>query len=124
MDSWSSDELNVVDRTDELRVSWRRRDGTLSKPVIIWVVRLGDDLYVRSVHGRGATWYRGTQGTGSGHIECGSVSRDVSFGNAGGEVAYALDAAYRAKYRRYATTIVESTTTTEAREATVRLTPR
>jgi hypothetical protein len=124
MDSWSSDELNVVDRTDELRVSWRRRDGTVSKPVIIWVVRFGDDLYVRSVHGRGATWYRGTQGTGEGHIECGSVSRDVAFENAGGEVADALDEAYRSKYRRYATTTVESTTTAEAREATVRLTPR
>jgi hypothetical protein len=52
------------------------------------------------------------------------VSRDVTFENAGGDVADALDEAYRAKYRRYATNIVESTTTTEAREATVRLTPR
>ena len=122
--SWSSDELDIVDQTDELRVSWRRRDGTISKPVIVWVVRLGDDLYLRSVYGRSATWYRGTQTAHEGHIECAGVSRDVGFENAGEEVADTLDQAYRAKYRRYATSIVDSTTTAQARDATIRLAPR
>ncbi|MFN2107909.1 MAG: DUF2255 family protein [Candidatus Promineifilaceae bacterium] len=34
---------------EELRIASLRSDGTLRKPVIIWVVRVGDDLYVRSV---------------------------------------------------------------------------
>lgn len=124
MHSWNSDELDVIDRTDELHVSWQRRDGSLSNPVIVWVVRLGDDLYLRSVRGRGATWYRGTQGTREGHIQCGGVSRDVAFENAGAEIGDALDAAYRAKYRRYATSIVDSVNSPQAREATIRLVPR
>ena len=35
--------------------------GVLRKPVIIWVVREGDDLYVRSVNGRAALvpWHAG-----------------------------------------------------------------
>jgi len=27
----------------------------------MWVVRVGDDVYVRSVNGRGSSWFRGGQ---------------------------------------------------------------
>jgi hypothetical protein len=39
----------------------RQRDGSLARPRTIWVVRHGDDLYVRSVNGRTSAWFRGTQ---------------------------------------------------------------
>ena len=35
-----------------------RPDGTQRDPVTIWVVRTGDDLYVRSYRGTGGAWYR------------------------------------------------------------------
>lgn len=56
-----------------------RTDNTLGKPVTIWVVRLGDDLYVRSVNGRTAAWFRGTQVRHEGHILAGGIERDVTF---------------------------------------------
>ena len=46
-----------------------------AKPVTIWVVRLGDDLYVRSVNGRTSAWFRGTQVRHEGHIQAGGVEQ-------------------------------------------------
>jgi hypothetical protein len=54
MTTWTSDELTRIGAADELEIASLRDDGTLRKPVTIWVVRLGDDLYVRSVKGRGS----------------------------------------------------------------------
>jgi hypothetical protein len=59
MTPWTSDELKKIGIAEELEIATRRSDGTLRKPVIIWVVRVGDDLYVRSVNGRTSTWFRG-----------------------------------------------------------------
>ncbi|MGH7845892.1 MAG: DUF2255 family protein [Candidatus Binatia bacterium] len=36
---------------EELQIASVRRDGTLQNRVTIWVVRHGDDLYVRSYRG-------------------------------------------------------------------------
>ena len=61
MTTWTSDELNKIRGAEELEIASLRRDGTLRKPVTIWVVRLGDEFYVRSAYGRTAAWFRGTQ---------------------------------------------------------------
>src|SRR5438874_1439450 len=52
MTAWTTDELESIDGADELELASARRDGTLRRPVTIWVVRRGDDLFVRSVKGR------------------------------------------------------------------------
>ena len=52
MTAWTSDELTRIGTADELELASARRDGTLRKPRTIWVVRVGDDLYVRSMYGR------------------------------------------------------------------------
>jgi hypothetical protein len=46
MTTWTDDELNEIGAAEELAIAALRFDGTLRKPVIIWVVRLGEDLYV------------------------------------------------------------------------------
>ena len=56
MKSWTSEELNKIGTAEELQIASLRRDGTQRPPVTIWVVRVGDDLYVRSVYGRGSAW--------------------------------------------------------------------
>ena len=61
MTTWTSDELNKIGAAEELEIATLRRDGTLRKPVIIWVARVGGDLYVRSAYGRTAAWFRGVQ---------------------------------------------------------------
>jgi hypothetical protein len=121
---WTSDELTRIGNAEELRIASRRRDGTLSSPRTIWVVRLGDDLYVRSVNGRTSDWFRSTQVRSEGHIQAGGVSRDVTFADAGHDLDDELDAAYRSKYRRYAANIVNSVLSPQARSATIKLVPR
>jgi hypothetical protein len=71
MATWTNDELDKIAGADELRIASRRRDGTLNSPRIIWVVRYGDDLYVRSVNGRDSAWFRGSQVRREGHIQAG-----------------------------------------------------
>ena len=48
MTTWTKDELDKIAAADELQIASLRPDATLSKPVTIWVVRIGDDLYIRS----------------------------------------------------------------------------
>lgn len=124
MKQWTSDQLENVGRAEELQIASIRRDGTLRKPVTIWVVRHGDDLYVRSVRGRGAHWFRGTQERHEGQIRAGGVKQDVTFVDAEHDIDDEVDAAYRAKYRRYAGSILNSVLTPEARSTTIKLLPR
>ncbi len=124
MTQWTSDQLDKVARAEELQIASVRRDGTLGKLVTVWVVRNGDDLYARSVKGPSAHWFRGTQETHEGRIRAGGVQQDVSFVDAGHDIDNEVDAAYRAKYRRYAGNILNSVLTPEARSTTTKLVPR
>ncbi len=123
MTAWTSDELNKIGTAEELQLASLRRDGTLRKPVTIWVVRLGDDLYVRCVNGRSGAWFRGAQVRHEGHIRAGGVGKDVTFVDADPAINDQIDSAYRAKYHRYAASIVNSILTPQARSATVKLMP-
>jgi hypothetical protein len=124
MTPWTNDELNKIGNAEELQIASLRRDGTLRNPVTIWVVRVGDDLYVRSVNGRGSGWFRGTQARHEGHIRAGGVDKDVTFvDETDPDINEQIDAAYRTKYRRYAASIINSTLTPEARAATIKLVP-
>jgi len=124
MTQWTSDQLDKVGRSEELQIASIRDDGTLRKPVTVWVVHHGDDLYVRSVRGRTAQWFRGTQERHEGRIRAGGVQQDVTFVDAGHEIDDEVDAAYRSKYRRYAGSILNSVLTPEARSTTIKLVPR
>ena len=124
MTTWTSDELNKIGRAEELQIASIRRDGTLRKPVIIWVVRVDDDLYVRSVNGRGSGWFRGTQTRQEGQIRVGGLVKDVTFVEETDlEINDQIDSAYITKYRRYAS-IAKSMTTPVVRAATIKLVPR
>jgi hypothetical protein len=124
MTTWTSDELNKIGVAEELKIASLRQDGTLRKPVIIWVVRMDDDLYVRSVNGRGSAWFRGVETRHEGQIRAGGVVKDVTFvDETDSDVNDQIDAAYTTKYRRY-TSIAKSMTTPAVRAATIKLVPR
>jgi quercetin dioxygenase-like cupin family protein len=78
MNAWTADELDKIAAAEELELAPAGRDGTLRKPVTIWVVRRDDDLYVRSVYGRTSSWFRGTQDRHEGHIRAGGVDKGRS----------------------------------------------
>ncbi len=125
MTTWANDELNEIGRAEELEIAPLRREGTPRSPVTVWVVRHGNDLYVRSVNGRTGSWFRGTQVRHEGHIRAGGVHKDVIFiEESDPDINNQIDAAYRAKYRRYAASIVGSIVSPKARSATIKLVPR
>ena len=124
MATWTSDELGKINAADELRIVSLRQDAMLNSPRTIWVVRLGDDLYVRSVNGRSNVWFRGTQARHECRDQADGIAKDVRFEDIGDRPGDQIDAAYRTKYRRYAKSVTDSITSPQARAATIRLVPR
>jgi hypothetical protein len=122
MSEWTAQDLVTFGEPDEVTIATMRKDGTLRKPVIVWIVRVGEELYVRSVNGRDASWFRGVQSRHEGRIHAGSAEKDVAFEEVDGPHE-AIDAEYWNKYRRYPG-IVPSIVKPEAQAATIRLVPR
>jgi len=124
MNAWSDQELTTIGRTEELGVSSRRPDGTLRPFVTIWVVRAGDDLYVRSAYGTDNPWFVRAKASRAGRIRAGGIERGVTFEDSTTPDAHAaIDAAYHAKYDRYGPDIVGSVVGSHAAQGTLRLAP-
>ena len=123
MPTWTSEELTRIAQADELDLASERSDGSLRNPVTMWVVRQDDDLYVRSVNGRGSSWFRGAQARHEAHVQAGGVDKDVLLVEAD-DLNDKIDAAYLSKYLRYAESIVGSVVTPQARAATLKLLPQ
>jgi len=125
MAHWTRDELDKIGSADELEIVTVRGDGTTRKPVTIWVVRHGADLYVRSGYGDRAAWYRGARQRCDGHIMAGGVAKDVRFEEAADAALNdAIDAAYRSKYLHHGAQWVDPMVAAEARSTTIKLVPR
>ncbi len=124
MITWTSDELTRIGDAEELEIAALRRDGTLRQPVIVWVVRVGDDLYVRSWRGRSGAWFRAAQASHEGRIWADGVEKDVTFvEETDPRINDQIDAAYRAKYHRSAS-YVPPMISPDARATTLKLVPR
>lgn len=124
MEGWKSDELRRIGGAEEVEIEVLGRDGKMRRPVTIWLVRVDDDLFVRSVRGGSGAWFRAVQETHTGRISGGGVRKDVRFEEGLSSINDPVDTAYRTKYRRYAGRILDSCLTTEARSTTLRVAPR
>jgi hypothetical protein len=131
MSGWTTDELDRIGTADELLIAPTGADGTLRPYTTIWVVRIGDDLYVRSYRGRGGGWFRHALRRPEGRIRAGGVERDVAFEEAGDTdnpsdraIDRVIDEAYRTKYAGYSSAYVDPMVSPEASAATLRLLPR
>ena len=123
MSTWTPDELTAIAAPDELEIGTRRRDGTLRDPVTIWAVRHGDELYIRSVNGPTAAWYRGAQTRHQARISAGGVEKDVTLIDADHAIDDQIDAGYRTKYRRYSEDTLPRITSPQARSTPFKLEP-
>jgi hypothetical protein len=121
---WTPGELTTIGGSRELQIASQRPDGTLRPYVTIWVVRAGDDLFVRSAYGADNPWFRRAKASGAGRIRAGSTERDVTFAEAPPAAHAAIDAAYHAKYDRYGPGIVGTVVGAHAAPVTIRLVPR
>lgn len=124
MNSWTGDELNKVGKAEELQIATLRRDGTLRKPVIIWVVRVDDVIYVRCANGRAGAWFRGVLTRHEGRIWAGGVEKDVTFvEESDPDINTKIDEAYLTKYRRYPQWVAPMVTP-KVQAATLKVVPR
>jgi hypothetical protein len=113
-----------IGQAEELQLASNRADGSLRPFVTMWVVRVGDELYVRSAYGATNPWYRRARASGIGRIRAGGVERDVTFVEAAADSHGAIDAAYHAKYDGYGRRIVSTVVGEQAAAVTIRLLPR
>lgn len=124
MTAWTEEELTRIGGAEELKLASTRPDGSLRPYVTIWVVRVGDDLYVRSAYGSNNPWFVRAQASGAGRIRAGGMDRDVTFAAAAADLHAEIDAAYHAKYDRHGPRIVGTVVGPAAHAVTIRLGPR
>ena len=124
MTAWTNEELGRIGEAQELQLASERPDGTLRPYVTMWVVRVDDELYVRSAYGANNPWFRRAKASGVGRIRAGGVERDVTFAEPAPDVHPNIDATYRGKYDRYGPAIVGTVVGSPAHAVTIRLVPR
>lgn len=122
--AWLSGALARFGAADEMEISTRRRDGSLRPFVPIWIVAVGDALYVRSYRGAGGAWYRHAIQHRVGAIRAVGQQADVTFTPAGQQhdLMQAVDDAYRSKYARYGDSYLQPTLVGQAVATTLQLT--
>ncbi len=124
MTTWTRDVLDRIGEAEEIDIAPLRRDGTPRKPVTIWVVRVGDDLYVRSARGHDGLWFRAAQASLKGRILVGGAEHDIALvPESDPGLNDRIDVAYRTKYRHWPQ-YVAPMLTAEVRTTTLKLVPR
>ena len=119
--AWSSDQLERIGGAGELHITSYRRDGTLRRWTPIWVVRVGDDLYVRSAYGPEGGWYRNAMRNETARIRAGGVETDVTLQPVDDPAKNAqVGTAYQSKYHNQPGALQPMIAPTAA-ETTVRL---
>ena len=124
MTAWTDEELERIGEAQELQLASERPDGTLRPYVTMWVVRVDDELYVRSAYGANNPWFRRAKASGVGRIRAVGLERDVTFAEPAPDVHPDIDATYRGKYERYGPAIVGTVVGSLAHAVTIRLVPR
>lgn len=124
MSTWDASGHAALTGPEEVRIVTRRRDGSLRRPRIIWIVPVGEDrVFIRSTNGRGADWFRWALATGEGQILAGGGTYEVTFAEAADADLAGVDEGYRAKYGRRYASIVDHLLDAGPRAATLELHP-
>ena len=118
---WTGDQLDRIAGSEELRITTTREDGSQRRWTPIWVVRVGDSLYIRSAGGGKADWYRHVTQHNQARVRAGGVDAEVTAELIGDPtVNDQVTAAYQAKYRNHHS-LVAMFLRAPATEATLRL---
>jgi hypothetical protein len=124
--SWTPEQLQQIDGSRELEIASTRPDGTQRQWLPIWVVRVGDQIYVRTWYRRTTGWFGHVVTTQQArvrvpHLETEVVVEDISDGDT--DLRAAIDQAYQAKYAPPGSGSVRQMTTDSAAATTLRLSP-
>ncbi|MFE3171904.1 DUF2255 family protein [Amycolatopsis sp. NPDC059090] len=112
-----------IGAASEIQISSYRRDGSLRRWTPIWVVRSGDELYIRSAFGTEGGWYRWAAAKQLARVRVDGLETDVSLHlEADADTNAAVDAAYTEKYRSMPSALAPMVAETAA-ATTTRLEP-
>ena len=124
-DHWHAADLDRFGAADEVDITTVGPDGTPCRWVPIWIVRVGDDLYIRSYRGNDGAWYRHLSATSQARLRRSGRERHVRAEPVtDAALTDDIDRAYAAKYARSGGSYVAAMTSDTARATTLRLTPR
>jgi hypothetical protein len=124
MSGWSERDLARISAAEEILVAPDRGDRSPGPAVPIWIVQVGDELYVRSYRGPSGGWYRLARFSRNGRIRAGRDEFRVRFSEvAAPELRAQIDEAYRVKYGRYGSRYVTAMTSDSVAETTLRMEP-
>src|SRR3954451_4556445 len=119
MPAWTPDDLERIAAPDEVQIAPVRRNGELRRPTTIWLVRAGEELYVRSAYGAGKGWHGVARTSGQARLTAGGADYDVAVEDADPAVYDAVDSAYRDKYGARYASIVDDINNAEKRTSTL-----
>jgi hypothetical protein len=97
--TWKPNELERIASSEELEISSSEGHGPDRRWTPIWVVRVDDGLYIRSLLGKRSKWYRRATAGHVARIRTGRLEDDVLLEDAAEPgLNTRVDDAYRAKY--------------------------
>jgi hypothetical protein len=123
-DTWTPDELERIGSAAELEIAVKRADGTLRQWVPIWVVSVGEHVFVRTWHRRDTGWFGHVLKSRRARIRVPGLEADVAVDDVGEGTAQLradVDAAYRTKYGSYGSSSVAAMVAEAAAAATLQL---
>jgi hypothetical protein len=121
-DTWTPDELERIGSAAELEIAVKRADGTLRRWVPIWVVSVGEHVFVRTWHRRDTGWFGHVLKSRRARIRVPGLEADVAVDDVGEGTAQLradVDAAYRTKYGSYGSSSVDAMVAEAAAAATL-----
>jgi hypothetical protein len=119
---WKPKTLSEIADQEEIRISSERKNGGYNRSTPVWVVRVDDDLYVRSGLGRNGFWYRHATESQA-YVDAAGVRYKVNLILRTDPASIAaVDEAYRKKYS--ADPSLPLLLTDQARSTTSRLIPQ
>jgi len=131
---WSTEQLQLLDAAVELNIAVPRPDGALGRWTTVWVVCVGQGVFVRSWHRRETGWFGRAVITRRARIRLTGLETDVTVVDLGrigdrsgeepqlqGELFDEVDSAYRTKYGAFGDATVRAMVSAHARVTTLRL---
>jgi hypothetical protein len=124
MKAWTVDELDRIGGSDEIELASKRADGSARSYLPIWVVRVGDELFIRSYLGLDGAWFRAVLRNPEVRIRFAGTEREAGVERPEHPDHAAVDQAYRTKYGRTSSAYVDPMIGAAATATTLRLVPR